>query len=310
MNLNDERIESYLNGLMMEAEKMAFETEVRANKKLWNHIQFQQFLIAGIKADGSEELKNFIANRITEEKENETTKRYWGWIIAATLVALLAGFAVLFRLNQTNKSQFEISSSDSNWGNTKNSLSNSKSSAKSRAITGRAANDLEISADSAIAMNEMLITTTIVPIAIGSEANLRSLGRVPAMDGYRIVLKDSLSGSEINAKLANLDTDTLIVNKQKLASYNLSIKQFNIQVVNVPNLKKPKSITNEFNPKSGELYITLFNLGSTDMVIYRLESMHYLEVAGEFYLLCTNPSCETILSPISDNSLLKKLKNR
>lgn len=295
MNNKDERIESYLNGLMREAEKMAFETEVRANKKLWNHLQFQQFLIAGIKTDGSEELKNFIANRITEEKENETTKRYWGWTIAATLIILLSGFAVLFRLNQTN---------------TKNSLSNSKSIAKSRAMTELAGNGLEISDDSAIAVNEMLITITIVPIVIGSGFNTGSLERMPAVDESEIVLKEPLSSSEADANLANLNTDTPTESKQKLAAYNLSIKQFNIKVVNVPSLKNPKSITNKFNPKSGELYITLFNLGSTDMVIYRLESMHYLEVAGEFYLICTSPSCETILSPISDNSLLKKLKNR
>ena len=40
MNLNDPRIEAYLNQEMSEADAQAFEQEAQAIPEVWEHIQF------------------------------------------------------------------------------------------------------------------------------------------------------------------------------------------------------------------------------------------------------------------------------
>ena len=97
MEINDPRIEAYLNGELSEADMRAVEQEAQQTPEIWEHIRFQQFMIEGIRREGEAELKDFIANRITEEEQNETTKTGLWWSIAATLVVLLVGLVINYK---------------------------------------------------------------------------------------------------------------------------------------------------------------------------------------------------------------------
>ncbi len=97
MEINDPRIEAYLNGELSESDRIAFEREAQQDTSLWEHIRFQQFMIEGIRKEGAAELKDFIANRITEEEQNETTRSGLWWSIAATLVVLLVGLVINYK---------------------------------------------------------------------------------------------------------------------------------------------------------------------------------------------------------------------
>ena len=48
MEINDPRIDAYLNGDLLQEEIAAFETEAKQTPETWEHIQFQQFMIEGI----------------------------------------------------------------------------------------------------------------------------------------------------------------------------------------------------------------------------------------------------------------------
>lgn len=97
MNLNDPRIEAYLNQEMSEVDAEKFEREAQVNPKVWDHIQFQQFMIQGIREEGAAELKDFIANRMTEEVEDDFTSRNIWWSVAATLIILAVGLGVTYK---------------------------------------------------------------------------------------------------------------------------------------------------------------------------------------------------------------------
>ena len=97
MNLNDPRIEAYLNQEMSEVDSEKFEREAQANPEVWDHIQFQQFMIQGIREEGAAELKDFIANRMTEEVEDDFTSRNIWWSVAATLIILAVGLGVTYK---------------------------------------------------------------------------------------------------------------------------------------------------------------------------------------------------------------------
>ena len=97
MEINDPRIEAYLNGEMTPEEIAAFEAEAKQSPETWEHIQFQQYMIEGIRQEGAAELKDFIANRITEDEQNESTKTGLWWSIAATFVVLSVGLFINYR---------------------------------------------------------------------------------------------------------------------------------------------------------------------------------------------------------------------
>jgi hypothetical protein len=97
MDIKDPRIDTYLNGEMTSEEMLQFEVEAKQFPTVWEHIQFQQFMIDGIRKEGAAELKDFIANRITEDEQNERTKTGLWWSIAATLVVLIVGVVINYR---------------------------------------------------------------------------------------------------------------------------------------------------------------------------------------------------------------------
>lgn len=97
MDIKDPRIDTYLNGEMTSEEMSQFEAEAKQFPNVWEHIEFQQFMIEGIRREGAAELKDFIANRITEEEQNYKTGKGLWWSIAATLTILAIGVAINYR---------------------------------------------------------------------------------------------------------------------------------------------------------------------------------------------------------------------
>ena len=60
MEINDPRIDAYLNGDLLQEEIAAFETEAKQSPETWEHIQFQQFMIEGIRREGAAELSHTL----------------------------------------------------------------------------------------------------------------------------------------------------------------------------------------------------------------------------------------------------------
>ena len=106
MDIKDPRIDTYLNGEMTSEEMSQFEVEAKQFPTVWEHIQFQQFMIEGIRKEGAAELKDFIANRITEEEEEKITRRNIGWSLAATLVILAVGLGISYKSKWENSEVF------------------------------------------------------------------------------------------------------------------------------------------------------------------------------------------------------------
>lgn len=122
MEINDPRIDAYLNGDLLQEEIAAFETEAKQSPETWEHIQFQQFMIEGIRREGAAELKDFIANRITEDEQNERNRAGLWWSIAATFVVLAVGLVINYKsanrtleskMTANNKQQNETVAADS-----------------------------------------------------------------------------------------------------------------------------------------------------------------------------------------------------
>jgi hypothetical protein len=122
MEINDPRIDAYLNGDMLQEEIAAFETEAKQSPETLEHIQFQQFMIEGIRREGAAELKDFIANRITEDEQNERNRAGLWWSIAATFVVLAVGLVINYKsasrtleskMMADNKQQSETVAADS-----------------------------------------------------------------------------------------------------------------------------------------------------------------------------------------------------
>ncbi len=122
MEINDPRIEAYLNGEMTPEEIAVFEAEAKQSPETWEHIQFQQYMIEGIRLEGAAELKDFIANRISEDEQNESTKTGLWWSIAATFVVLAVGLFINYRsAERTLESKLALSAADSTTVNNSDS---------------------------------------------------------------------------------------------------------------------------------------------------------------------------------------------
>lgn len=103
MEINDPRIEAYFNYELSAEEAAAFLEEAKLYPKVWQEIQFKQWMIDGIQDEGRIELKEFIGNRLAEERE-ESTGKFW-YAAAAIAITLVVGFGIAWPyLNHTNRS--------------------------------------------------------------------------------------------------------------------------------------------------------------------------------------------------------------
>jgi len=92
MEINDPRIEAYFNFELSSEEAKAFLEEAKKFPEVWQEIQFKQWMIDGIQDEGKIELKEFISNRLAEERE-ESTGKFW-YSAAAIAIALVVGFGI------------------------------------------------------------------------------------------------------------------------------------------------------------------------------------------------------------------------
>lgn len=103
MEINDPRIEAYFNFELSPEETSAFLEEAKQHPQIWKEIQFKQWIIDGIQDEGRIELKEFIGNRLAEERE-ESTGKFW-YAAAAIAITLVVGFGIAWPyLNKTNLS--------------------------------------------------------------------------------------------------------------------------------------------------------------------------------------------------------------
>jgi len=101
MKRNDPRIEQYFNFELSPEEEAEFLSEAKESPEVWEHIQFMQWMVEGIKEEGKDELRTFIANRIAEEKE-ESSGKFW-YAAAAVVVTLVVSTIIAWPYLQTSK---------------------------------------------------------------------------------------------------------------------------------------------------------------------------------------------------------------
>ena len=106
MEINDPRIESYFNYELNAEESKSFLEEAKKHPEIWREIQFRQWVIDGIQDEGKIELKEFISNRLAEERE-ESTGKFW-YAAAAIAITLVVGFGIAWPyLNPSKLNSFE-----------------------------------------------------------------------------------------------------------------------------------------------------------------------------------------------------------
>lgn len=114
MEINDPRIEAYFNFELSAEEAAAFLEEAKKSPALWREIQFRQWMIDGIQDEGKIELKEFISNRLAEERE-ESTGKFW-YAAAAIAITVVVGFGIAWPyLNKTNENSLSEYAADSSY---------------------------------------------------------------------------------------------------------------------------------------------------------------------------------------------------
>lgn len=369
MEINDPRIEAYLNGELSESDRIDFEREAQQDTSLWEHIRFQQFMIEGIRKEGAAELKDFIANRITEEEQNETTRSGLWWSIAATLVVLLVGLVINYKSasrtmesktmakNEEPSAQISADSADIALTEEQNSglppaiaqteaensppyeddfssigkqdedngqipLESSKTNQRAKSEDS----DLEYKTNDAnpnddIPANIFMGKLTLTPIVIaGNTLPNKKMSSAPAEPKNRGVMEnraaDTISVYDRDGEIdenAGLPTTELSVakakNKTKTRAESSASKEYIVSLMQSgfgpPHLTIISTVGNQ-------TAVTLWNAGSTDILLFELNKQLYLQLGDQYYFYPqTAPvGVKQILTPVTNANLLKTLKNR
>ena len=94
MNIEDPRIQLYIDNEMSEFEKIEFEREMVSFPEIQEYINFKKFIIEGIQSEGDEELKEYIRTRVQDEgSENQTN--LWLYAVATVTVVLVSYFFII-----------------------------------------------------------------------------------------------------------------------------------------------------------------------------------------------------------------------
>ena len=346
MNLNDPRIESYLNQEMSEVDAQNFEREAKENPEVWDHIQFQQFMIQGIREEGAAELKDFIANRITEEVEDDFTSRNIWWSVAATLIILAVGLGVTYKFQWLDgEAKSVVAKNDVNQGAEKTALqklepqlsesdeSKSKSATADTFLMPEIIADNEESSDAMVEapMNEDVYASplkddkrsdmgrqmdgldknkeigdvNIAPFMVSAiELNSNPRSKVA-------VAENKAENSKPNAKRkmeSSILSDTIAgyAGKSRVAQNAEGTKQFLITLSEQSGITKPQVFMG--GQANGKINLTLWNAGTSDILIFHLGDEYYLQLGNDFYYLPLIPGSTANLKPVADRAILEKLK--
>jgi hypothetical protein len=346
MNLNDPRIESYLNQQMSEVDAQNFEREAKENPEVWDHIQFQQFMIQGIREEGAAELKDFIANRITEEVEDDFTSRNIWWSVAATLIILAVGLGVTYKFQWLDgDAKSVVAKNDVNQGSEKSALqklepqlnesdeSKSKSATADTFLMPEIIADNEESSDAMVEapMNEDVYASPLKDDArsdmgrqmdgLDKNKEIRSVNVAPFIVSaielnsnprYKVaVAENKAENSKPNAKRkmeSSILSDTIAgyTGKSRVAQNAEGTKQFLITLSEQSGITKPQVFMG--GQANGKINLTLWNAGTSDILIFHLGDEYYLQLGNDFYYLPLIPGSTANLKPVADRAILEKLK--
>ena len=345
MNLNDPRIESYLNQEMSEVDAQNFEREAKENPEVWDHIQFQQFMIQGIREEGAAELKDFIANRITEEVEDDFTSRNIWWSVAATLIILAVGLGVTYKFQWLDgDAKSVVAKNDVNQGSEKSALQklepqlseSDESKSKSAADTFLMPEIIADNEESSDAMVEAPMNEDVYASPLKDDKR-SDMGR--QMDGLDknkeigdvniapfmvsaielnsnprskvAVAENKAENSKPNAKRkmeSSILSDTIAgyAGKSRVAQNAEGTKQFLITLSEQSGITKPQVFMG--GQANGKINLTLWNVGTSDILIFHLGDEYYLQLGNDFYYLPLIPGSTANLKPVADRAILEKLK--
>jgi hypothetical protein len=362
MKLNDPRIEAYLNQEISEADAQAFEQEAQAIPEVWDHIQFQQFMIQGIREEGAAELKDFIANRITEEVEDDFTSRNIWWSVAATLIILAVGLGVTYKFQWLDgDAKTVVAKNDVNQGAEKSALqklepqlSESKSAAGDNAfgadsfLMPEIIADNEESSDAMVEapMNEDVYASplktdkrsdmgrqmdgldynneigavNVAPFVVSAiEINNSPLSRVTSAGtdskpnakrkAKSSILSDTIESYAGKSRVAQNEEGDDISSNSKPAfkkAKSEAPKQFLITLSEQTGITKPQVFMG--GQANGKINLTLWNVGTSDILIFHLGDEYYLQLGNDFYYLPLIPGSTANLKPVADRTILEKLK--
>ena len=367
MKLNDPRIEAYLNQEMSEADAQAFEREAKANPEVWNHIQFQQFMIQGIREEGAAELKDFIANRITEDVEDDFTSRNIWWSVAATLIILAVGLGVTYKYQWLDgdektvvaKNDVTPSAEKSALQKLEPQLSESKSAAGNNAFGADTFRMPEIIADNeetsdamveapmnedvyasplkddkrsdmgrqmdGLDNNKEIRSVNVAPFVVSAiELNSNPRSKVSAAEGKAEISKPnakrktetsnnsdsivSYAGKSRVAPIGNADGITSNSNNSPALKKAIpeTPKQFLITLSEQTAFTKPQVFMG--GQANGKINLTLWNAGTSDILVFHLGDEYYLQLGNDFYYLPLTPGSTANLKPVADRAILEKLK--
>ncbi len=365
MNLNDPRIEAYLNQEMSEADAQAFEQEAQAIPEVWEHIQFQQFMIQGIREEGATELKDFIANRMTEEVENDFTSRNIWWSVAATAIILAVGLGVTYKYQWLgDEAKSVVAKTDANQGAEKSALqklepqlSESKSAMGNNAfgtdsfLMPEIIADNEESRDAMVEapmkddvyasplkddkrsdmgrqMNELdykkeIGAVNVAPFVVSAiELNSNPRSKVAVAESKAeiskpkakrkmesSILSDTIVGYAGKSRVAqNAEGDDISSNSKPAfkKAQSEAPKQFLITLSEQSGITKPQVFMG--GQANGKINLTLWNAGTSDILIFHLGDEYYLQLGNDFYYLPLIPGSTANLKPVADRAILEKLK--
>ena len=367
MKLNDPRIEAYLNQEMSEADAQAFEREAKANPEVWNHIQFQQFMIQGIREEGAAELKDFIANRITEEVEDDFTSRNIWWSVAATLIILAVGLGVTYKYQWLDgdektvvaKNDVTPSAEKSALQKLEPQLSESKSAAGNNAFGADTFRMPEIIADNeetsdamveapmnedvyasplkddkrsdmgrqmdGLDNNKEIRSVNVAPFVVSAiELNSNPRSKVAVAESKAeiskpnakrkiesSILSDTIVGYAGKSRVAPIgNADGITSNSNNSPALKKAIpetpKQFLITLSEQTAFTKPQVFMG--GQANGKINLTLWNAGTSDILIFHLADEYYLQLGNDFYYLPLTPGSTANLKPVADRAILEKLK--
>jgi hypothetical protein len=334
MNLNDPRIESYLNQEMSEVDAQNFEREAKENPEVWDHIQLQQFMIQGIREEGAAELKDFIANRITEEVEDDFTSRNIWWSVAATLIILALGLGVTYKFQWLDgEAKSVVAKNDVNQGAEKSALQKLEPQLnESKSLLGN-----KVFGTDTFLMPEIITDNEESSDAMVEAPMNEDVYASPLKDDKRSDMGRQMDGLDKNKEIGNVNIAPFMVSaielksnprstvavaenkaenskpnaKRKMESSILSdtiegTKQFLITLSEQSGITKPRVFVG--GQADGKINLTLINAGTSDILIFHLGDEYYLQLGNDFYYLPLIAGSTANLKPVADRAILEKLK--
>lgn len=341
MEINDPRIDAYLNGELSETDRIAFEAEAKQLSATWEHIQFQQFMIEGIRKEGATELKDFIANRITEDEQNVRTSAGLWWSIAATLVVLAVGLVINYKKTSEtpeskvftkNEQHRETVASDSAITRVQETTS-----IDSNTLAYRDANAVELappyndefsSADQQDAETPMnagaddkLVAENNKPAsAMGKKTaetadrtdNLGEtsyLGRVvltPIHIDYNNTAPKKFMVADSTEFKANSGFARVKAKSKAESEFN---EQFTFVLLQGGAEAPELTISGNSNTQTS---VTLWNAGSMDLLMFNIDRQLYLQLGEQYYFYPMNApvGVRQKLTLVTNANMLKALRNR